>query len=200
MKTKFAFIISFLIIANFAFAKKWTITNSSTTFSPNSITINLGDTVIFSLENVHNVLEVSQQTWEALGTTPLSDGFSCGFGGGTVLPAKLGIGTHYYVCTSHISADMRGQIIVQAATGIEDNQIQANYKVFPNPAIDQVDIKAISNQIKSNYSINDISGKQIINGKLTDNITSVDIRELPKGLYIIVIGDRSKQCIKLVKE
>ncbi|MDX1907903.1 MAG: plastocyanin/azurin family copper-binding protein, partial [Bacteroidia bacterium] len=96
------------------FCTVWTINDSGLTFTPATITINLGDTVNFVLSATHNAREVSQATWNANGTTALAGGFQAPFGGGTILPAQLGVGTHYYVCTPHASFGMKGTIIVQS--------------------------------------------------------------------------------------
>ena len=107
-----------------------TITNSNSglAFSPASVTINIGDSVNFVLTSIHTVVEVSQATWNANGTTPLSNGFSKGSGGGMVLPAKLTLGTHYYVCGNHASFGMKGVIIVQ------DPSTQYTVSVSANPS------------------------------------------------------------------
>lgn len=116
-----------------------TIVNSGYTFSPDSVTITSGDSINFVLASIHNTVEVSQTTWAANGTTPLSGGFSTPFGGGIVTPAKLTAGTHYYVCGAHASMGMKGVIIVQGtSTGITENQLQTGISVYPNPTSDQV--------------------------------------------------------------
>ena len=95
------------------FCTTWTINNSANTFTPSTITINVGDSVKFVTTSSHDAREVSQITWNANGNTALSAGFQTAFGGGVVLPSQLGVGTHYYVCTPHASLGMKGTIIVQ---------------------------------------------------------------------------------------
>src|SRR5262245_20793301 len=99
-----------------------TVISSGYTFSPQTITVNAGDTVNFSLTSIHNVTEVSQATYAANGSTPLAGGFSTPYGGGWVFTESLTTGTHWYVCQSHASMGMKGRIIVQSLTaGIADN-------------------------------------------------------------------------------
>ncbi|MCX6232659.1 MAG: plastocyanin/azurin family copper-binding protein, partial [Bacteroidetes bacterium] len=116
MKTKILLFLSLLLINLSSYSTVWTVSNSGTTFTPATITINLGDTVVFTLDPSHDVLEVSQSTWNADGNTALSGGFSVAYGGGTLLPAQLTVGTHYYVCEPHASMGMKGIIIVQSCT------------------------------------------------------------------------------------
>lgn len=112
MKTKLPLLLLFLVMSKVANSTVWTINNSGLTFSPNLVTINFGDTVIFSTAINHDAREVSMATWNANGNVALAGGFQTPFGGGFVLPAQLAVGTHYYVCTPHASMGMKGRIVV----------------------------------------------------------------------------------------
>lgn len=113
MKNKILLSILLLSTSLTGFCTIWTVTNTANTFTPATITITVGDTVNFVITTAHNAIEVSQATYNANGNTALSGGFQTAFGGGMVLPAQLGVGTHYYVCTPHASMGMKGTIIVQ---------------------------------------------------------------------------------------
>ena len=117
----------------FSFAAKHTITNVGTTFSPNTLTIEVGENVEFSLAGEHNAVEVTKATWDANGNTRKSGGFSVPFGGGEVVFNTAG--TYYYVCEPHASVGMKGRIIVVAATAVPSvpENVSA-FEVFPNPA------------------------------------------------------------------
>lgn len=73
----------------------WTVTNSGNSFTPSLITINLGDTVVFQIAGNHNVVEVTEATWNANGNTS-NGGFTLPFGGGTYVPNQ--VKTYYFVC------------------------------------------------------------------------------------------------------
>jgi len=196
MKTKFTLLLLSMSIA--AFCKTWTISNSGTTFTPNTITITEGDSVVFDIEDSHDALEVSQSTWNSNGNTALSGGFQVSYGGGTVLPAKLTVGTHYFVCEPHASLGMKGQIIVQGAAGIVEN-FAANISVYPNPATDLMMVKANKSLLGSNYFLYDLTGRQVQSGKLVNETTSIDIYQLPAGIYLMQVGDQNKQTFKVLK-
>lgn len=86
-----------------------TVVDAGFSFSPATLTINLGDTVVFSISPAHNVVEVTQTTWNNNGNTS-NGGFTLPFGGGTLV---IGIvGTYYYVCSPHAAMGMKGQITV----------------------------------------------------------------------------------------
>jgi plastocyanin len=119
VKTFFLLLFAIALLPGAAAATTHTITNTNFTFSPSTLTIQEGDTVVFSLAGIHDALEVSLTTWTASGITPLPGGFSTPFGGGTV--SGLTAGTHYYVCQNHVGLGMKGQIIVNAATAVGDD-------------------------------------------------------------------------------
>jgi plastocyanin len=194
-------IFSFLLfsLGTVSFCTTWTITNVGTTFSPATITIHLGDSVNFALAAIHNAIEVSQSTWDANGTTALPGGFQEPLGGGLVLPSHLAIGTHYYVCQPHASLGMKGIIIVQNNSGIADNKLQAGISVYPNPANNLMTIKAGNDLVGSQYLISDQTGRQILNGKLANEATSVDISQLTPGIYLIQVAGQRRSSVKMIK-
>lgn len=194
-------VISLLLISleTAIFCSTRTITNSGFTFNPASITINVGDDVNFVLESVHNAVEVSQTTWNANGNTPLSGGFSVTFGGGSVLPAQLTVGTHWYVCSPHASLGMKGIIIVNTSTGIKENQSQINISVYPNPASDFITVKANIDLSSSPYSIIDQAGRQVLTGKLNSEVTFIEISQFEKGIYLFQVAGQRRRSFKVIK-
>lgn len=107
-KLLFSLIFLFIVLTNLN-AVTHIITNSGFSFSPAVININLGDTVNFVLEPMHNAVEVSEATWSANGNTS-NGGFSIPFGGGILVPDQAKI--YYYVCSPHASIGMKGIIRV----------------------------------------------------------------------------------------
>ncbi|MEP7266903.1 MAG: CHRD domain-containing protein [Saprospiraceae bacterium] len=110
---KIAFVLIFFCLHFYVTqvaAKTVVIVNANTTFSPNTVTANVGDTIDFQLESPHNVLEVSKSNWDLNAATPLTGGITLPFGGGKVILAKAG--TIYYVCITHAAFGMKGTITV----------------------------------------------------------------------------------------
>ena len=60
--------------------------------------------------------------------------------------------------------------------------------IFPNPAEDFLNIKAISFK-NVNYSLFDEMGKLVLNGTLYSEKTSLDVSKLHTGLYSLVLND-----------
>ena len=81
-------------------------------FSPEDLTIAVGDCVSFEMSNTHNAVEVSQDSYDNRDATALDGGFQVQFG--ETAEVYFGeAGTHYYVCQPHVNADMIGTITVQ---------------------------------------------------------------------------------------
>jgi plastocyanin len=200
MKIKFLLSsLLFLTVITTASGKVWKITNNYYTFSPSTITINKGDTVFFEISLGHDVKEVSKSTWDSKGNAALSGGFQTPFGGGFVLPTALGNGTHYYVCTPHAYMGMKGSIIVQTVTSIENNRNTANISVFPNPSTNRINVRVNNNLTDLPFTITDLTGKPVLTGKLENETTLVDIGKLATGNYLLQVGNQMKQTVKFVK-
>jgi plastocyanin len=182
-----------------ALCTTWTINNSGFTFSPSTITIIIGDDVNFSLAGIHNAVEVSQATWDINGNTPLPGGFQTSFGGGSVTASQLGVGTHYYVCSPHASLGMKGIIVVQNTTDIDENQSEPILLVYPIPSNNILTIKVRSEVIGYQFQITDKSGRQMTNGKLADETSLIDISQLNPGIYLFQIIGKRNQTIKVIK-
>ena len=81
-------------------------------FSPEDLTIAVGDCVRFVMSDTHNAVEVSAENYDNRSGTPLDGGFEVQFGETAVVSFDEA-GTHYYVCQPHIQMDMVGTITVQ---------------------------------------------------------------------------------------
>ena len=200
MKAGILLSIVFIFFVFNGFGKIWKVTNNYYTYSPQTITINAGDTVVFEISSGHDVVEVSQQTWNSNGNTQLSGGFSLPYGGGTLLTANLTAGTHYYVCTPHAYMGMKASIIVQNITPVINNKVFSEFSVYPNPVTDVVNIRITGDKKGEVFSIVNLAGKQVLTGKLEDEINSVDLSGLNSGLYFVQLGTVKRETLKLIKE
>ena len=81
-------------------------------FTPEDLSIAVGDCVNFVMSNTHNAIEVSQDTYDNRGVTALDGGFAVQYG--ETQEVYFGEpGTHYYVCQPHVTMDMIGTITVE---------------------------------------------------------------------------------------
>jgi plastocyanin len=190
MKTKILLSILLMVTALTGFSKTWTITNSGTTFSPATITINQGDSVKFSLGSAHNSVEVSQSTWNANGNTPIP-GFSTPYGGGLVLPAKLTAGTHYYVCQPHAAVGMKGTITVQNLTGNAEIPQLPDISVYPNPSngMFHLSVSGLQDTKKYNLEIFNLLGGKVYESTVSNATSDIDLSNSSIGIYFLKIFD-----------
>jgi len=198
MKTKFLLLLLLLPVIVPAYSITWQVTNSGFSFTPATVTIHLGDNVNFTLDANHNAVEVSSATWNANGATS-NGGFSADFGGGLVAASLLTLGTHYYVCQPHASLGMKAKIVVLATTAVAETQMPLNITLAPNPASSFIRITANENNlIGSDYALFDRLGRQMLTGKLTDQVTSVAVDKLSSGLYFMRIVARNTETFKVM--
>ncbi len=183
--------IVLLTIMKAGFSATVTIVNSGFDFSPGTLTINLGDDVTFTLSSMHNVQEVSFETWTADDNTPLPGGFSLPFGGGNVPASKLTTGIHYYVCVPHASGGMKGMITVVNTAGIAANMPDDGISIYPNPSNGNFQLKMSSDQTGKEYalSVYNILGTKVYSKTSfrAQSLSTVNVADLPKGTYLLRI-------------
>jgi plastocyanin len=155
-------LFSLLILAYVSgFSVTHRVTDLGQTFSPDSISINSGDTVEFDLDGSHNAVEVSLATYNANGITS-NGGFSLPNGGGKVKLTTLGV--HYVVCQPHAAAGMKMRIVVLGTTGNKPTAENSDFTVFPIPANEQVTVEfTLRNQAFVTIDLIDLSGKIVAN-------------------------------------
>ncbi|MGC8823793.1 MAG: T9SS type A sorting domain-containing protein [Bacteroidales bacterium] len=186
MKTKIQSFLVLLFLSMSGFSKTWVITNSGTSFSPATITINQGDSVRFELSASHNAREVSEATWNANGSTALLGGFETAYGGGLVLPSQLNVGTHWYVCVPHASIGMKAKIVVNGPTSIAERQFQPNVALYPNPCTSQTIVRFSVPLKNASIALYNSCGQQVKQVQSVSGQSFTLFRDnLPEGLYYL---------------
>lgn len=139
-----------------------TVSNIGNTYTPATLTIMIGDTVNFNLSNNHNVVEVSETTWNSNGTTALNGGVSLGFGGGQLIFNN--VDTIFYVCTPHAGQGMKAKIIVQGSNlnTEANNFILSHLYAGTNQTIYLEGFNLESEALE--YSVFDLTGKVVARG------------------------------------
>lgn len=163
-----------------------TITQSNFSFNPSLLTVTAGTTITVTLGGQHTFTQVSEVTWNANENTMLPGGFH--FTAGTH-PLTLTVpGTYYYVCQPHADMGMKGRIIVETNTGVEDAASAVSLTISPNPANDLLTVTADPSKA-SMLKLIDLGGREVLAQRLTGN-DRVVISHLPEGNYVVVIlGD-----------
>jgi len=194
MKKLYLFILFLLplIKSNNGFATSYTIINAGLTFSPDSISANVGDTVIFTLATIHTVIEVDQSTWDMNGNTS-NGGFTLGSGGGMMIIDQAK--TYYYVCGVHFSFGMKGRIFATNSSGINSpSGATKELEIVCSPGFSSAAIKTKLPAGKENsLRILNMTGKSIYTKSNISDMEYFDLAGVGSGIYIVEIrcGDLS---------
>ncbi|MBL4585675.1 MAG: T9SS type A sorting domain-containing protein [Flavobacteriales bacterium] len=114
------------------FAESFTITFSGLSYNPPTLNAVVGDEITISAGLSHPLVQVSETDWNNNSNLVLQSGWGIKTNDYTFTITSTD--DIYYVCDNHVSAGMKGKIIVSAVTGISDVQVQ-NLNVFPNPVV-----------------------------------------------------------------
>jgi len=188
---KYLLLLLFYSLGTASFCTTCAISSSENSFNYPIVSIILGDTVNFKLNNIQNVIEVNQASWISNDTTPLP-GFSIPFGGGMVLPVQLSVGIHFYVCSANALLGMKGIIFVRDPTGKIENRLEAEFPITSNLYNGKFQLKIDSSQLAKNYDLEiyDLQGDKIYASsyKKQQNSNKIDIADIPKGTYFLKLN------------
>ena len=144
--------------------------------------IGVSDTTTeFTLINRNNTANLFKITTDANGEVWVCIGTDSGFEGRTTL---------YY---NQITLTFTNIL------GLDDFILTKGMIVYPNPASDVISVKINPLLLGQNYKIIDQVGRIVLTDKLQSEITSININELPFGIYFLTIGENKIQSFKVMK-
>ncbi|MBL4862570.1 MAG: T9SS type A sorting domain-containing protein [Crocinitomicaceae bacterium] len=182
--------IGFLFPANTATAQTTiNVTASGFTFTPSSITINVGDTVRWTNSGGNHNVNGTTLTFPS---NPESFGNATGFGW-TYSYVFNTAGTYDYRCDVHISVGMVGDITVLPPMGIDELgafTIGSISSIYPIPAYEQVVIEISPELLLQNAPliviVYDLMGKEIARKQTVyDSIVRFDTEKWSNSIYIV---------------
>jgi poly(3-hydroxybutyrate) depolymerase len=83
--------------------------------------------------------------------------------------------------------------------GIEDIKTY-QIRAYPNPTVNIINIAVIASLIGVKYVINDNLGRPVLFGKINSENSDIDLSDLSRGFYHLIIEGDLKQAIKVVKK
>jgi CubicO group peptidase (beta-lactamase class C family) len=87
-------------------------------------------------------------------------------------------------------------INIDQSTGIGTTAFdETGINVYPNPASGYITIDGLT--VNSEIQISDISGKILLNEKTGSAISTIDISQFPKGVYLLMTSKGTKKIIRL---
>lgn len=180
MKT-FATLIA-LSLSSLAQGAVHSVSVQSSTFSPASLTIQPGDTVVFTFDaGTHSVTSVNNSWTEFVDSPPGKDSLSVPF---------ATEGTYNYYCKFHGTATsgMKGSITVSTATGIRHSSEKIGLAAYPNPVHHTLTLQLPEEISSSGMTLKVVNpqGDEVNAPVVSDSGNSrwmVDFSELEPGIY-----------------
>lgn len=169
-------------------------------FTPKDLTINAGDTVVWTNTGAmgHNV----NGTQATFPSNPESFGNAVGLNWTYEYIFKT-VGHYDYHCNPHAAFGMVGTVTVNPATAA-DVLAEGNFRLYPNPASDYINLLFSASAKGSGIiKIYSITGTLVDQKVLPNNAQSYryDLNGLKKGYYLIKINvSGSTSVMKLLKD
>ena len=149
-----------------------------TTFSPDNITIDVGDTVTWTNNGgTHNV----NGTTVTFGSNPESFTNGSASTGWTFKHVFTMAGTYDYRCDPHAAIGMAGKVIVRGSMNTEI-VADENIKVYPNPAADKVTISGLS-ETNRTIQLFSADGKLVLSKNVSGLLYELNLDSISVGIY-----------------
>ena len=166
------------------------------------VTINTAPSVTATASSV--VVCVDDATVSLTGTPTGGVWSGPGVTGSSLSPTAAGVGLHAAIYSYSDANGCEGiasiNVQVNACVGFVENTLGNCVSVYPNPALNEINIQSKFNSINSNYFIYDQFGRVVLNGKILNTVTRVDLEKLSSGLYIFTMDTTDNFIFKFVKE
>jgi plastocyanin len=180
MKKFYVFFFALLISASLT-AATYNVNVVGFTYSPAITNASVNDTIIFTASGLHPLVEVSQATWAANGSTPLPTGFGVQTSNFTYVVTAPG--TVYFVCQNHVGSGMKGQIVVtvsNVAEVIGDNNISL---LSSSLNINQATVLNATG-VRGEMEIYDLNGKKLEKIEISADTRQQVSIDLKNGIYL----------------
>ena len=92
---------------------------------------------------------------------------------------------------------------ITSTLGVDQQNIDLQMSVFPNPVTDRLNLKIANKKIQNfSFELYDAKGSKIQNKKVFDQNTSIDMSGYPAGLYIFSVKDTDTviKTFKIIKK
>ena len=162
-------------------------------YNPAELIVSVGDNVNFTISATHPTTQVSEDTWNSNGTTPLPGGFGTNTSSFSITVTEPGV--IYYVCDNHVGAGMKGTITVNPLSVDElVNEVTIDFGKMPiEDGVLRYSIDANENDLGMLKVIN-VSGQQVLEVALDSRQGQAQFLARP-GTYIVLLEDRNGKII-----
>ncbi len=84
--------------------------------------------------------------------------------------------------------------------GISDFDVKTAISIFPNPTTNQINVKADYKLIGTAYTLYNNLGTAVFSGTINNDNTLLEMENLSGGIYMLSVGNSSKQIFKVIKQ
>ncbi len=88
---------------------------------------------------------------------------------------------------SLVDLEMRAKYACEVVLSNGSDINESNIAVYPNPAANNITIQVTEDLVNATFIMTDISGKQVMNSRITSIQSEIDLSELNNGQYILSI-------------
>ena len=183
MKTK---LLLFFTVVTLGMAAQDNQLDWSFSSTDQQITINVGDTIVWSWTgaSTHNLVKL---TGPESGFGDDAERYAAGH---TYSHTFTSPGVNTYHCSPHPDS-MYGTVTVTATAGISENRL-LNFSMYPNPVSDLLNIQLPSASNKAEVVIFDYTGRLVKSKIITLNDGGINVNNLSNGLYLIRVSSNTK--------
>lgn len=180
--------VTLILLASSASATVVVVTQQDNTFSPQTFTVNVGDTIRWVwTSGVHTttsaVIPQGAATWDSPLTVDVQ----------SFEYVVTVAGEYAYVCTPHIDIGMVGSFTASSTLGVNDKVASNNtMRVYPNPAKSQASVMLNSDKAQmATLSIYDLLGNRVnqqeVSIKQGSNNLSLPVVDIMPGVYFVEV-------------
>ncbi|MBC8395598.1 MAG: T9SS type A sorting domain-containing protein [Flavobacteriales bacterium] len=196
IKNVLTILITFFISISLLAQTSHNVVVASNSFTPSALTIEEGDTVIWTnTSGSHNV----NGTITTFPSNPDSFGSGAAASGGWTYSYVFTIaGSYDYRCDPHAGGGMTATIAVsESSVSINESKIENGTNVYPNPFTSYLTIALNQELINDNSSIEfvlyDLLGNQVHSiANVNAELTKIETNQLSNGIYIFSFKSNGK--------
>ena len=161
-----------------------TVTVADFSFTPNSVSAHVGDTIIWTWSSgTHTTTSTTIPAGAAIWNSNINSAST------SFMYVPTVTGTYNYECTIHASMGMTGSFTVTTNAGIDEMAGSSWIKVFPNPVSTLLHVQfsaTAAADMPVSFTLTDVNGNTVIKKKfkgLKDR--DIDLQNVPNGNYVV---------------
>ena len=196
IKNVLTILITFFISISLLAQTSHNVVVASNSFTPSALTIEEGDTVIWTntsgSHNVNGTITTFPSNPDSFGSGAVASG------GWTYSYVFTTAGSYDYQCDPHAGLGMTATITVsETITSINESKIENGTNVYPNPFTSYFTIALNKELINDNSSIEfilyDLLGNQVHSkANVNAELTKIETNQLSNGIYIFSFKSNGK--------